>query len=173
MTPEFILELRRHIGHARLWLIGCTVLALRDGGTGPELLIVRRTDTGAWTPVTGIVDPGEEPDRAGEREALEETGLEVRARALLSVRTVGPVTYPNGDEALYLDHCLLAEPADPGAEPHPADGENTEARWCPVDGLPPMAPRFVEFLDLALDRRAADAAGRTGPGVVFGAGRRR
>ena len=37
--------------------------------------MVKRSDNGEWTPVTGIVDPGEEPAVGAVREALEETGV--------------------------------------------------------------------------------------------------
>ena len=50
------------------------------------MLLVKRSDNGAWTPVTGIVDPGEEPAVAAAREALEETGV---ARA---ASTASPAT---------------------------------------------------------------------------------
>jgi 8-oxo-dGTP pyrophosphatase MutT (NUDIX family) len=56
-TPDFVLALREKIGHDELWLPGVTAVVLR----GSEVLLVRRADSGAWTPVTGIVDLGEEP----------------------------------------------------------------------------------------------------------------
>ena len=45
---------------------GVTAVVLNPART--RLLVVRRADDGRWTPVTGIVDPGEEPARAAERE---------------------------------------------------------------------------------------------------------
>ena len=95
-TPDFILELRRHIGTAPLWLTGVTAVVLRevpaadhdddaddddddDADDAPavrrQVLLVRRADNGAWTPVTGIVDPGEEPAVAAAREVLEEAAI--------------------------------------------------------------------------------------------------
>ena len=81
-TPDFVLELRRHVGHAPLWMPGTTAVVLRraEGSPAPgwssarldprevEVLCVRRADNGAWTPVTGIVDPGEEPAVAAQFE---------------------------------------------------------------------------------------------------------
>ncbi len=55
--PDFIVELRRHVGHAPLPLVGVTAVVVRDG----EMLLGHRSDNGALTPITGIVDPGEEP----------------------------------------------------------------------------------------------------------------
>ena len=72
--PDFVLALRAKIGHDPLWLSGVTAVVVRpssdassssdgssDGSSNVEVLLVRRADTGAWTPVTGIIDPGEEP----------------------------------------------------------------------------------------------------------------
>ena len=52
-TPDFVLALREKIGTAPLWLSGVTAVVVRDD----DVLLVRRADNGAWTPVTGIIDP--------------------------------------------------------------------------------------------------------------------
>ena len=88
--PEFIVELRRLVGTAELWLPGVTAVVRRDD----EVLLVQRSDNHQWTPVTGIVDPREEPAVAARREALEETGVEIRVDRLASVGVVGPFTLP-------------------------------------------------------------------------------
>ncbi|MGP9537031.1 NUDIX domain-containing protein [Brachybacterium sp. AOP43-C2-M15] len=129
---------------------GVTALVLDRSRT--RLLAVRRTDTGAWTPVTGIIDPGEEPARAAVREVAEEAGIACTALRLLDVRALPPTTYPNGDHAQFLDLCVLCE-AEDDAAPFPADGENTEARWFPLGAPPPMNARFVEQLELAITDR--------------------
>ena len=56
-TPEYILSLREKIGHDLLWLPGATAVVLHEG----RILLGRRSDNGNWAPITGIVDPGEEP----------------------------------------------------------------------------------------------------------------
>ena len=56
-TPDFVLDLRRHIGTRPLPLVGVTAVIFRD----EKVLLGRRSDNGALTPITGIVDPGEEP----------------------------------------------------------------------------------------------------------------
>ena len=55
--------------------------------TGRLLLIRRGNDPerGKWSVPAGFVDSGEDPARAAEREALEETGLQVRVTGLLGV----------------------------------------------------------------------------------------
>ncbi|QWW19348.1 NUDIX domain-containing protein [Schaalia sp. 19OD2882] len=182
-TPQFILDLREHIGHAPLWLPGATAIVLRPAGArgirlegealastdeddatpswtlpdGPidptrvEVLVVRRTDNGAWTPVTGIVDPGEPPFVAAERETLEEAGVRARAVRLLSQDVVGPVVYPNGDRSDFVDSCFLLQWVQ--GEPWPADGENTQTLFVRADQVPPMNERFLGCLQRALSGR--------------------
>ena len=57
-TPEFVLELRKKIGHDLLWLNGVTGCVLNEHG---QLLLGRRSDTGEWAMVYGINEPGEQP----------------------------------------------------------------------------------------------------------------
>ena len=132
-TPDFVLALREKIGTQRLWLASVTAVVLR----GTEVLLVRRADTGEWTPVTGIIDPGEEPAVAAERECLEEADIVAQCDGLTWLRVTGVVEYPNGDSSQYLDHVFVCSYVS--GEPHPADGENTEAAWFERDALPEMS----------------------------------
>lgn len=68
--PDFIVELRRAVGNAPFWLPGITVVTIRDR----EVLLVKHSDNGAWTAVTGIAEPGENPADCASREVSEETG---------------------------------------------------------------------------------------------------
>jgi 8-oxo-dGTP pyrophosphatase MutT (NUDIX family) len=128
-TPDFVLELRRFVGTRPLPLVGVTAVVVRDG----EVLLGHRSDNGALTPVTGIVDPGEEPAVAAAREAWEEAGVRIRVERLAWVHQIPRVTYDNGDRSDYLDlsfHCTWVS-----GEPHPADGEMTDVGWYPIDAL--------------------------------------
>ena len=152
-TPDFVLDLRAKIGHDLLWLSGVTAVVLRDtASAGREVLLVRRADTGAWTPVTGIIDPGEQPAVAGARETLEEAGIVAEPEALTSVRALPPMRYANGDLSQYLD--LTFRFRYVSGEPHPADGENTDARWFPVDDMPPMSADMNARVASALEHGA-------------------
>lgn len=130
--PPYVAELRAHVGHSLLWLPGVTAVIRRDD----ELLLVRRADTGAWTPVTGIMDPGEEPAATAVREAREETGVEIRVDRMSSVTSGIYVTHTNGDRSVYLDHTFACTWL--AGEAGVADDESTEVRWWPVAGLPQM-----------------------------------
>lgn len=53
-----------------------------------RVLLQRRRDTGEWQLPGGVVDLGESPWEAAERETLEETGVTVKAESLIGVYTV-------------------------------------------------------------------------------------
>ena len=152
-VPEFITELRALAGTHPLWLPGMTAVVRRRGADGTEVLCVRRSDNGRWTPVTGIVDPGEHPAQTAVREAREEAGVEIRVDRLAGVFVVPEVTYPNGDRSAYLDTTFACTWLS--GEPHPADDESTDARFFPVSDLPPMPAGMRERVDAALSEEVA------------------
>lgn len=147
--PEFIAEIRALIGHHPLWLPGVTAVVRREHEGREQVLLVRRADDGRWTPVTGIVDPGEQPAVAAVREVLEEAGVVAVAQHLARVQALPPMTYDNGDRAQYLD--MVFRCAWVSGEPYPADGENTQAGWFALDGLPPMDEEMTARLHAGLD----------------------
>ncbi|MDO5049766.1 MAG: NUDIX domain-containing protein [Actinomycetaceae bacterium] len=144
--PEFVVELRKRIGHAQLWLSGVTAVITNEDDT--RVLLVKRADNGEWTPVTGIIDPGEQPANAAAREALEEANVHVEPLRVISIDTVGPVVYDNGDVTRYLDISFHMRYL--GGDPTPADGENSEVKWFDVNALPPMNERFTTTVARAL-----------------------
>jgi ADP-ribose pyrophosphatase YjhB (NUDIX family) len=147
--PEFVVELRQMVGTTSLWLSGVTAVVRR----GEHLLMVRRRDDGAWTPVTGIIDPGEEPAVCAAREAMEETGVEIRVDRLAMVSSGTSVSYPNGDQARYLDLTFACTWLS--GEPYVADDESTDVRWWPVRELPPMSPLMLERVEAGLSNEVA------------------
>lgn len=130
--PDFIVELRRAVGTAPLWLPGVTAVTIHDR----KVLLVKRADNGAWTAVTGIVEPGENPADCAAREVSEETGVSTRATRLVWVHVTRPAVHANGDRAQYLDHVFRMQWLS--GEPFAADDECTAAAWFDLDGLPPM-----------------------------------
>jgi ADP-ribose pyrophosphatase YjhB (NUDIX family) len=157
-TPDFVLSLREAVGTAPLWLSGVTAVVTK----GDDVLMVRRSDTGAWTPVTGIVDPGEHPADAAVREVLEEADVTAEPVRLAAVGVTGTVVYPNGDQASYLDHTFALRWVS--GDPAPADGENTEARWFSRDALPTISDEMRGRIEAAL---SAEAGARfTAAGVL-------
>jgi 8-oxo-dGTP pyrophosphatase MutT (NUDIX family) len=113
-------------------LAGVTAVTIRD----QRVLLVERSDNGAWTAVTGIVEPGENPADCAVREVSEETGVNARATRLAWVHVTRPTVHANGDQAQYLDHVFRMDWLS--GEPFAADDETTEAAWFDLDDLPPM-----------------------------------
>jgi 8-oxo-dGTP pyrophosphatase MutT (NUDIX family) len=147
--PEFVVALREKIGHDLLWTPGVTAVVVRDG----HLLMVQRSDNQAWTPVTGVLDPGEEPAVGALREVLEETGVTARVERLASVSADNWITHVNGDQAVYLDLTFVCSWVS--GEPYAADDESLDARWVPLDALPPMRPQLEARVAAALSEEVA------------------
>jgi ADP-ribose pyrophosphatase YjhB (NUDIX family) len=141
--PDFVLELRRRIGQAQLWLPGVTAVVRR----GEDVLLVRRADNGEWAPITGIVDPGEDPGVAARREAWEETRVVVSVDRLAMVSVTPPITHVNGDRAIYLDHAFACTWVS--GLPVVGDDESVEVGWFHRSGLPPMKTELAQRIELA------------------------
>ena len=147
--PPFVAALRARVGTDPLWLPGVTVVVRDDDG---RLLLTQRADTGQWALVSGIVDPGEEPAVTAVREAMEETGVEIRVDRLASTGAGGEMTYGNGDRAVYLDLTFACTWLS--GEAHVADDESVDVRWWPLDALPAMSAEVQERIDSALSDEA-------------------
>jgi 8-oxo-dGTP pyrophosphatase MutT (NUDIX family) len=142
--PDFVLELRKHVGTAELWMPAVTAVVRR----GADLLLVRRADNGQWTPITGILDPGEEPAVGAAREVWEETRVVAAVDRLASVGATERVTHGNGDLAVYLDltfACTWVE-----GEARVGDDESVDVAWWPADALPDMRPELRARIDAVL-----------------------
>lgn len=141
-TPEFILKLREKIGHDELWLPGVTGLVRDEAG---RLLLGQRSDNGLWAMPSGIAEPGEEMAVSCAREMLEETGIEVEVTDLISIHTTAPMTYPNGDRSVFVDHFFACRPV--GGEAVVGDDESLAVGWFAEDALPePLAPSVAPRL---------------------------
>jgi ADP-ribose pyrophosphatase YjhB (NUDIX family) len=147
-TPDFILDLRTKVGHQQLWLSGATAVVTRERDGGLEVHLVRRADTGEWTPVSGIVDPGEHPAATAVREVAEEAGVVAEVEHLVWLTVTDVITYANGDRTQYIDHVFRCRWVS--GEPRPVDGEASDAAFFGVHALPPMRPDQAERVRIGL-----------------------
>ena len=148
-TPEFVTALREKIGHAPLWLAGASAVVL----DGDRILLIRRSDNGQWTPITGIIDPGEEPAVTLVREAREEANVDIEVEHLTSTWVTAPIVYDKGDRAQYLDLTFRCRYL--GGDPRPVDGEASEVAWFPLDGMPPMRPEMTARVRRAIENEGS------------------
>ncbi|NIK60250.1 NUDIX hydrolase [Kribbella shirazensis] len=148
-TPKFILDLREKIGHDLLWLTGITGVVLNDAD---EVLLVRRADTGRWSLVAGILEPGEQPAVGLVREIEEETAVQAVVERLVSVESLPPSSYPNGDQVQFLDLCFQCRAVSGDAQVN--DDESLDVRWWPLNDLPELSDREQVYIKNALSPAA-------------------
>jgi 8-oxo-dGTP pyrophosphatase MutT (NUDIX family) len=143
---DYILQLRRYIGHRPILMVGAAVLVLDEED---RLLMMKRSDIGCWGIPGGSMEPGEIAEEAAKREAFEETNLEVKEMSLFGVFS-GPelhYKYPNGDEVynvsiVYLSHDWRGEIK--------LNEEHSEWKWfaacdIPEEVSPPIKPVIEQF----------------------------
>jgi 8-oxo-dGTP diphosphatase len=129
-------------------------LLIQDGS---RLLLVKRDndpERGKWSIPAGFVDGGEDPARAAEREALEETGLQVRVTGLVDV--VARSRAAEGADILIV---YLAEIV--GGQLQPGD-DAAEAGYFALDALPELA--FQSTQSIVERWRSGLAGSRPAPG---------
>ncbi len=131
--PDYIREIRTAVGSRLLWMPGVSAIVRDDEG---RVLLGRRADTGEWSIIGGIPDPGEQPAAAIVREVLEETSVRCVPEKVLLVQALQRVVYPNGDVCQFMDICFLARAV--GGEACVNDDESLEVGWFEPDALPPM-----------------------------------
>ena len=136
------LEQRQAYGALRPFCPGCgrvhfidpkvaVGVLIEDAG---RLLLIKRgnnPEQGKWSMPAGFVDAGEDPARAAEREALEETGLQVRVTSLLEVYARNRAT--DGADILIVYRAQVI-----GGQLSPGDDAEAAGYYSP-DELPELA----------------------------------
>jgi len=143
---EYILELRKLVGHRPLLMVGAATLIVDAEN---RLLLMKRSDNACWGPPGGAVEPGEVVEIAAKREVREETGLEPGKLELFDVFS-GPelfYRYPNGDEVYNVTIIYLTRDWRGVVR---LNGEHTEWGWfaaadIPEDLSPPIIPVIDKF----------------------------
>lgn len=148
MIPAFVAALRAAVGPDHLlWLPGVNAVVRDAEG---RVLLHRRSDTGEWSLLSGILEPGEEPAAGAAREVEEETGIRVVVERLAAVTVSPEVRHPGGDRAQYLELVFACRPMDQHPVARVADEESLEVGWFATDALPPVRESVRERIVLAL-----------------------
>ncbi len=151
---DYIMDLRRIVGHRLLMGVSASVIAVDADG---RVLLEKRSDNGCWDYMGGAVEPDEDAEDAARREFYEESGLRAGALEFFGVFS-GPdchFYYPNGDEVSYV--ALLYICRDWTGEPRPQPGEVEELRFFAPDEIPddisPASRRpLTSFLNAGKER---------------------
>ena len=145
---DYIMELRRFVGHYPLVLVGAAVLILNERD---ELLLMLRPDNGCWGIPGGGMELGERLEDTARRETCEETRLEVGELSLFGVFS-GPelfYEYPNGDQVHNVT--VVYQTHDFSGELPAHTEEAVEFRFFDLAALPaalspPIRPIIEQFL---------------------------
>lgn len=105
---EYIMDMRKHVGHIPLMQCGASVIVENKAG---EILLQLRADNGTWAYAGGAVELYEKVEDAAKRELFEETGLIAQSLELLGVFSGESMkyTYPNGDQVSNVDVVFICK----------------------------------------------------------------
>lgn len=115
-----------------------------------QLLLIQRGQApfaGRWALPGGFVEVGESPDQAVRRELAEEAGL--RDLFLEQLYTFGEPKRDPREHVVTVAYFALVRPE---LFPARADSDAADARWFPVEALPPLAFDHAEIVSAALAR---------------------
>lgn len=144
MMSNYILDLRKLVGHRPLLQVGASVIVEDEDG---RILLQLREDNHCWGYAGGSVELDEVVEEAAKRELLEETGLTAHQLELFGIFS-GPDThyvYPNGDEVSNVDIVFLCR--DYSGTMTPQSGEVEKLCFFAADALPdPLSPPVERVL---------------------------
>jgi 8-oxo-dGTP pyrophosphatase MutT (NUDIX family) len=149
-TPDFIRTLRASAGRQLLFLPGVSAVVFDDAG---RVLLARRADTGRWSIIGGIAEPGEQPAQTVVREVYEETAVRCVAERVVLVQGMEPIRYPNGDRCQFMDISFRCRAV--GGQARVNDEESLEVGWFALDALPPLEEFALARIKLAPDEGPA------------------
>ena len=142
---DYILELRKTVGHRLLLGVGVGVLVLDGAG---RLLLQKRSDNGFWDYPAGSMELGESFEECARREVLEETGLTC-GKLEFFMDLSGKDSfyeYPNGDQTYAAAIIYVCREFSGKLKEN--DDEVMTQRFFPLDELPAKNdPRGLGIFD--------------------------
>ena len=145
----YIMDLRKHIGHAPLIGVGATTLVFNDKN---ELLLNLRTDTNTWGIPGGSMELYETIEETAIRELKEETGICADELQLVTVLSGKDFyfEYPNGDKMCTV--IVLFKVLHYNGTIKVSDNESKALEFFPLTNLPVMESRAERIIQKILDK---------------------
>ena len=119
-----------------------------NGSDGLSVLLIERMNEpfkGCWAFPGGFMEMEEDAEDCAKRELKEETGLEIRA-----MRQLGAFTDvnrdPRGRTVSIAYYAVIEKAAVKGSD------DAAQARWFPIDSIPPLAFDHDKILRMALEK---------------------
>lgn len=141
---SYLGQLRNLVGHRMLIAPGARAVIRDRAG---RILLVRRSDNGAWVMPAGSLELGESIGDCLVREVREETGLTVNQALLFAVYSAPRFEYTNGfgDHNKMLSFVFLVE--DWSGELVTQTQETADAAFFAEDALPELPDLYRETLE--------------------------
>ena len=132
MKSDYVLEIRKKIGHMAIFNPVVTLVIYKEG----KILLQKRSDNGKWAIHGGGMEPGEKYLETLQREIKEELNIEPINPILLGIYSGKDLfnIYKNGDEVYALNHVFICN--DYKGTIDFKDGEVNELKWFDIDDLP-------------------------------------
>ena len=145
----YIMDLRKHIGHAPLIGVGATTLVFNDKN---ELLLNLRTDTNTWGIPGGSMELYETIEETAVRELKEEAGICAEELQLVTVLSGKDFyfEYPNGDKMCTV--IILFKVLHYNGTLKVSDNESKALEFFPLTNLPVMESRAERIIQKILDK---------------------
>lgn len=109
-----------------------------------EVLLVKETRSGLWTVPGGWADVNFSPAANAEKECMEESGYEVKAKSLVSVIDRDHAGYPKNANSIYKMFFLCEITGGEAA----TSIESSEVGFFSLDALPPLDPDRIREADI-------------------------
>lgn len=140
----YIMNLRKHIGHAPLIGIGATTLVFNEK---MELLLNLRSDTNTWGIPGGSMELYETIEETAIRELKEEAGISANELELVTVLSGSDYyfEYPNGDKMCTV--IVLFKVLNYTGDISVSDDESKKLEFFSLNDLPNMESRAKAIID--------------------------